>query len=423
MSITKFLLTFDGRTALALLIALFSVALFRTEAVADDVEYLGRFETTLTANTEERERIVFKPAARDRVKEAGTFDEGAHFTTALLFDPMTGKQTILALLVEEEDKDPVLFIDQNDDKKIVASEKYELKAPQNPYLWETNVTVPVKGSFFTAMTIHIQFFQSIQMDKMTEDDRLLRQTTGVLARGVVDVNGKKVAVQYALPTGQKKVNSREGWLGMDADGDGLVDMDNLSPEAAKANNEAVIFRVGDIYLSTKKADLEKNQIVLRGHEAKEYKRLELAVGKEFPEFTFSDFDGKKRKFSDFRGTYVLLDIWGFWCPPCRKELPYIREAHRRFGGRNLQIIGLNTDPDFTIDSMKKALKDNGMIWTQAKFDTVVDFLRVGLRVSAFPTTFLISPEGKILSMSRHERNELDLRGEDLLTSLDKTLPR
>jgi thiol-disulfide isomerase/thioredoxin len=210
---------------------------------------------------------------------------------------------------------------------------------------------------------------------------------------------------------------------MDGDGDGKVDMDNLSPEAAKANNEVVIFRVGDMYLSTKKADAEKNQIVLRQHEAKEYKRLELYIGKEFPEFTFSDFDGKKRKFSEFRGKYVLLDIWGFWCPPCRKELPYIREANRRFGNRNLQVIGLNTDEDLTIDSMKKALKDNGMIWTQGQFESVVDFLRVGLRINSFPTTFLISPEGKIISMSRQERDEPDLRGEDLLESLDEVLPK
>jgi hypothetical protein len=36
---------------------------------------------------------------------------------------------------------------------------------------------------------------------------------------------------------------------------------------------------------------------------------------------------------------------------------------------------------------------------------------------------LISPEGKILSMSRQERDEPDLRGKDLLESLDKALPK
>ena len=87
------------------------------------------------------------------------------------------------------------------------------------------------------------------------------------------------------------------------------------------------------------------------------------------------------------------------------------------------MVGLNTDADYTIDSMKKSLKDNSMIWTQAKFDSVMDFLKTGLRVNSFPTTFLIAPDGKILSMSRHERKEPDLRGQDLLESLDDVLPK
>jgi peroxiredoxin len=316
----------------------------------------------------------------------------------------------------------VIFVDQNNDQRLTAAEKFEMKAPDNPYLWQTLVTIPIKGGFFTSAPIRVEYFKSIKSDKMTADDRLIRQTTEVLAGGTVEVNGKKVAVRYALVE-RKKVNARDGWLGVDTDGDGVVDMDNLSPESTKANDEAVIFRVGNTYVSTKKADVEKNQIILREHDAKEYKRLELYIGKEFPEFTFSDFEGKKHKFSEYRGKYVLLDIWGFWCPPCRKELPYIREAHRRFGSKNLEVIGLNTDADFTVDSMKKALKDNGMIWTQAKFESVVEFLGVGLRINSFPTTFLISPEGKILSMSRQERKEPDLRGADLLDSLDEVLSK
>ncbi|MEP7149838.1 MAG: TlpA disulfide reductase family protein [Acidobacteriota bacterium] len=392
-----------------------------TSGFAGGSDHVGQFDTALAVNAEERAQIVFKPAPRERAADAGRFGPNTHFTTAQLFDPLTGQASLLALLVEEVDENPMLFVDLDDDNRISASEKFELKTTENSYIWETTVTIPIKGGFFTSRPIHVQYFQSFKTAKMTEADRLIRQTTEALARGTVNVNGKKVAVQYALVE-KKKVNPREGWLGMDVDGDGQVDMDNLSPEAAKADNEAVIFRVGNMYLSTKKADAEKNQIVLREHDSKEYKRIELYMGQEFPDFAFSDFDGKKRKFSEFRGKYVLLDIWGFWCPPCRKELPYIRDAQKRFASRNLEVVGLNTDADYTVDSMKKALRDNGMVWTQAKFDSVVDFLRVGLRVSSFPTTFLISPDGKILSMSRRDRKEPDLRGADLLESLDKILP-
>lgn len=387
-------------------------------------EYTGQFDTALAANTEDFERVVLKGSFADKWKSAGSFGEDTHFSSAKISDPQTGEFSVLVLLVEEDGEDPVIFADVNGDNSFTPNEKFafEKTKADNPYLWQSTIAINAKGGIFTSCPIFVRYFKSVQVDKMTRDDRLLTQSTEVLARGSVDVKGKKVLVQYAL-TGNKKVNPQAGWLGIDANGDGTIDMDNLSPEAAKADNESVIFRVGDTYLSTKKADVSKNQIILREHEAKEYKRLELYTGKEFPEFNFSDFDGKKRNFSEFRGKYVLLDIWGFWCPPCRKELPYIREAHKRFGSRNLEVVGLNTDPDFTIDSMKKALRENGMNWTHAKFDSVADFLSSGLRINSFPTTFLISPEGKILSMSRHERDEPDLRGEDLLESLDEVLPK
>ncbi len=118
---------------------------------------------------------------------------------------------------------------------------------------------------------------------------------------------------------------------------------------------------------------------------------------------------------------MLLDVWGFWCPPCRKEMPYLREAAKRFKSRNLVLVGLNTDP-VPFEQVKRLLEENNMMWTQAKFESVFDFLNIQLRVESFPTTFLITPEGKILSMSRHERGEPDLRGRDLLETLDETLP-
>jgi len=385
-------------------------------------EFIGQFDKVLVPNVEEFERIVLKNDGNGQFKALG--GPLTHLAFGRLCDPQTGDYTISAVLSEDIDKDPVIIVDANQDRKFSPDERFAMRPVKegNPYLWHAEITVSVKDSFFTGSKLYIRYFKSITTEKMEPEDRLITQSTEVMARGSVDVNGRRVLVQFAMPAREKKVNPQSGWLGMDIDGNGEIDMDNLSPEAAKADAEAVVFRVGDTFLSAKKADVGKNQIVLREHNAKDYKRVELGLGREFPELNFSDFDGKKHKLSEFRGKYVLLDIWGFWCPPCRKELPYIREASRRFKGRNPEVVGLNTDADFTVESMNKALKQNGMTWTQAKFDSVVDFLRMELRVSSFPTTFLISPEGKILSMGRAERDEPDLRGEDLLKTLDEILP-
>jgi peroxiredoxin len=258
---------------------------------------------------------------------------------------------------------------------------------------------------------------------MGPEDRLVLQSTEAMARAKVNVKGKDVLFQYGYSFLEKKIDPQNSWLGVDSDGDGEIDMDDLSPEAAKADKETVVFRVGDTYVSTKKADVGANQVVVREHSAGDYKRAELHMNKPFPDFTYTDFEGKKHKFSEFRGKYVLLDVWGFWCPACREELPYIREANRRYASRNLQVFGLNTDDEYSGIDVKGSMKSNQMTWPQAQLSSIREMLSTNLRIHSFPATFLISPDGNILSMSRSRRDEPDLRGKDLLTTLDEILPK
>ena len=408
--------------ALRLAVIFLFTTSFAVSFVRADGEYVGQFDTKLVAHTENTERVIFKPVSRDSLRGSKVSDENVHLTSSRLVNPLG--PSLVSILVEEQDAKPMIFVDLNADNSFGDDEKFTLRRQEtdNPYLWITTVSVPVKDGFFTACPIYIRYFRDYQTDKMMTADRLIEQSTEVLARGTVDVKGKKIAVQYAYSFENKKITPEIGWLGVDADENGEIDMDSLSPEAARAANETVIFRVGQTFLSTKKADVAKNQIVLREHQAKDYKRTELAVGKELPDFSFVDLNGKKRKFSEFRGKYVLLDFWGFWCPPCLKELPYLREAYKRFQSRNFEIVGMNTD-EYTPDSIKKNLEKNGMTWTQARRDSFIDLKDYEFRIESFPTTLLIAPDGKILSLSRQEKGEPDLRGKDLLETLDEILPK
>ncbi len=389
---------------------------------AGDGEYVGEFKSETIPNKEKIERIILKPITN--IQDGLSFGQGSHVTGGRLLNLASDKFSIRSLLVEEIGQSPTIFVDLNDDSRFSDEEKFQMRKENgSPYLWNVTVSIPMRDKKFNAFPLFIRYFKSVTTEKMTKADRLITQTGGVFAQGIVDINGKKVLVQYEYNVADNKLETSQGWLGFDTDGNGEVDMDSLSPEAGKSGGEPVIFRVGQNYLSTKKADLAKNQITIREHKSTDYKRFELAVGKEILDFKFEDFDGKKRKLSDFRGKFVLLDIWGLWCPACLEELPYLRESFRRYQSRNLEIIGLNTDENFAPEQIKDAMKKIGMTWTQAKFESIFDLLKTQLRISSFPTTMLISPEGKILSMSRQERDELDLRGRELLDTLDEILPQ
>ncbi|MEY2634238.1 MAG: hypothetical protein RIS75_178 [Actinomycetota bacterium] len=45
---------------------------------------------------------------------------------------------------------------------------------------------------------------------------------------------------------------------------------------------------------------------------------------------------------DHRGEVVLLNAWGPWCAPCRKELPELQKLQDSFKSDGLLIIGLAT---------------------------------------------------------------------------------
>jgi thiol-disulfide isomerase/thioredoxin len=46
-----------------------------------------------------------------------------------------------------------------------------------------------------------------------------------------------------------------------------------------------------------------------------------------------------------RGKVVLINIWGSWCAPCRKEAPDLEAAWQKLKGRGVQFLGVNTRDD------------------------------------------------------------------------------
>jgi peroxiredoxin len=49
--------------------------------------------------------------------------------------------------------------------------------------------------------------------------------------------------------------------------------------------------------------------------------------------------------ADQRGKVVLINIWGSWCAPCRKEAPELQQAWTELKDRGVQFLGLNTRDD------------------------------------------------------------------------------
>jgi thiol-disulfide isomerase/thioredoxin len=383
-----------------------------------DTEYTGKLDAELVPSKEDLDQVVFKPFKDfSKIKFATPLESGVTVTAGRLFHPPQDKSVIITLLVEPDDEsEPYLYADLNLDNIMQDTERFPLKKgdEDNPYILGATLRLPMKSTLFQSYPVFVQYYKGVKWDELSEGERIIFQSKDAFATGQVDIGGRKTLVQYSFNPRTKKISVSNGTFGVDGDGDGKIVVDRFSPESADAQEETVVFRVGDAYVSTRRVDMEKNQIIMRSHPAADYKRIEVHVGSELPDFQFTDFSNKKHKLSELRGKYVLLDFWAAWCPPCRRELPYQKAAYSRYQARGFEILGMNNDDDPAM--IRDSLKKNGLVWPQATLESIRD-VEIRYRIHLFPTSLLLGPDGKVLLVDQHK-----MRGDDLLKTLDKILP-
>jgi thiol-disulfide isomerase/thioredoxin len=114
-----------------------------------------------------------------------------------------------------------------------------------------------------------------------------------------------------------------------------------------------------------------------------------------PELSFRDADGHERKLQDWRGRFVLLNLWATWCVPCRKEMPALDALESKLGGPDFQVVAVNIDTRDP-DKPKVWLKEVGIRRLGYFADPeakVFQDLKAAGRAFGMPTTLLIDPQG------------------------------
>lgn len=69
----------------------------------------------------------------------------------------------------------------------------------------------------------------------------------------------------------------------------------------------------------------------------------ILLGWTAPDFTAHMTDGGTFTLSSLRGSVVVLDFWGAWCPPCRATLPHLDSLATTYACRGLSVVIVSTD--------------------------------------------------------------------------------
>lgn len=130
------------------------------------------------------------------------------------------------------------------------------------------------------------------------------------------------------------------------------------------------------------------------------------IGTHFLDVREASPSGEYHRLSEYvgKGQWVLIDFWASWCGPCKREMPNVVEAYKKYHNKGFEIIGLSFD--VSRDDWIEAIRAWGMPWIHLSdlngWETEAGRI-YGIR--AIPDNLLINPDGIIVAR--------DLRGPEL----------
>lgn len=100
--------------------------------------------------------------------------------------------------------------------------------------------------------------------------------------------------------------------------------------------------------------------------------------------------------ADYRGDVLVLNVWGSWCAPCRKEAPMLADASRDLVDEGVRFLGINTRNLARADAV--AFERRFEVPYPSIYDPAGEqLLSFGgtLPMSAIPTTVVLDREGRV----------------------------
>lgn len=132
-------------------------------------------------------------------------------------------------------------------------------------------------------------------------------------------------------------------------------------------------------------------------------------GKELPEYSFADLDGKIYNATTTKGKFLVIKCWFIRCAACVKEFPVLNELEAKYNNRN-EILFISLAMD-TKDDLKQFLVKKP--FNYAVVPNMEKYMSEQLKIALYPTHILVDKNRKILKVVGNV--------DDLIPAIEKEL--
>lgn len=115
-------------------------------------------------------------------------------------------------------------------------------------------------------------------------------------------------------------------------------------------------------------------------------------------FSAFDVDGNSRQLSEWVGRQpVVINFWGTWCPPCRREIPGLVKLYDEYKSRGVEIVSFALERNAGPQQVKQFAQQAGMKWIQLIGNE--DIGQAFRLTGSVPTTIFLDAQGN--EVARH----------------------
>jgi len=124
----------------------------------------------------------------------------------------------------------------------------------------------------------------------------------------------------------------------------------------------------------------------------------LTTGMPAPLFDAETTAGKIMNWTDFKGKYIVVDVWATWCLPCKREDPFFQSYAEMYSNDKMAFVALSIDDGDDQFRWQWEAGQKSKLTVQLRARDKMAFMRK-YGIESIPRYMLIDPQGRFLASS------------------------